>query len=159
MQDVDIKTIKNAESAIERITKINKEFLTNANEYATCSRIRSSLQILGDALAVDCFGHLATAKPRLVRMATGSYFMEYVFTVPFGSQMIEVTRFYLSEDGQILDDPTTDGFICQHNNLLIATPLCARVLLGFLESPLLAPAKAQRCDLDIHVTGPVTVSG
>lgn len=159
MQDDVLKTIKNAKSAIDRITAINKGFLTNASEHATCDRIPSSLQIFGDTLTVDCFGHLATARPRRVRMSTGSYFMEYVFTVPFGSQMIEVTRFYLSEDGQILDDPITHGSICGHDNFRIATHLCARVLLGFLESPLLAPAKAQRCDLDIHVTGPVTVSG
>lgn len=159
MKDTDISKIKSAKSAFEQITAINLEFLTNANKYATCSSIQSSLQIFGDDLAVDCFGHLATARPRRVRMSTGSYFMEYVFTVPFGSQMIEVTRFYLAEYGQILDDPTTKYPICDFNDHLIATHLCARVLLGFLESPLLAPAQAQRCDLDIHATGPVTVSG
>ena len=159
MQDDDLKTIKNAKSAIERITASNREFLTNANKYPTCSSIPSSLQIFGDGLAVDCFEHLATARPRRVRMSTGSYFMEYVFTVPSGSQMIEVTRFYLSEDGQIQDDPTTQGAICGHDNFRIATPLCARVLLGFLDSPLMAPARAQRCDLDIHANGPVAVSG
>ena len=159
MQDDVLKTIKNAKSAIDRITAINKGFLTNAIEHATCSRIPSSLQIFGDTLAVDCFGHLATARPRRVRMSTGSYFMEYVFTVPFGSQMIEVTRFYLSEGGQIRDDPTTQGSICEHNNFRIAMHLCARVLLGFLESPLLAPAQAQRCDLNVDATASVTVSG
>ena len=159
MQDDDLKTIKNAKSAIERITAINREFLTNAIKYPTCSRIESSLQIIGDDLAVDCFGHLATARPRRVCTSTNRYFMEYVFTVPSGSQMIEVTRFYLSEDGQIQDDPTTQGAICGHDNFRIATPLCARVLLGFLDSPLLAPAQAQRCDLNVDATGPVAVSG
>lgn len=159
MDKLDLLKIHNAKSAIERITAINQGFLTNAIKYATCSSTQSSLQMYGDDLAVDCFGHLATARPRCVRTATGSYFMEYVFTVPSGSQMIEVTRFYLSEGGQVLDDPTTQGFICEHNNFRIAMHLCARVLLGFLGSPLLAPAQVQRCDLDIQATGSVRVFG
>ena len=159
MQDDVLKTLKNAKPAFERITKIKQGFLTNANKYATCSRIQSSLQIFGDDLAVDCFGHFATAKPRPVRISTGDYFMEYVFTVPFGNQRIEVTRFYLSECGQVLDDPTTQDAICSFDNHLIATHLCARVLLGFLESPLLAPAQAQHCDLNVDATASVTVSG
>ena len=144
MQHTDIVTIAKAKAALERITAMNHEFLTHAKAHATPHNIPSSLQILGDDLAIDCFGHLAIAKPRPICTSNNNYCMEYVFTVPFGERMIEVTRFYLSEVGLILDDPTAQISVCDYKNTQIAWHLCGRALLGFLASPLLAPAQIQR---------------
>ena len=144
MQHTDIVAIANAKSAFERITVMNHMFLTHAKAHAIFNDIPSSLQMSGDAIEIDCFGHLATAKPRAIRTSNNIYFMEYVFTVPFGDRMIEVTRFYLSKDGVILDAPTAQSSVCDYNNSQIARHLCGRALLGFLASPLLAPAEVQR---------------
>lgn len=144
MQHTDIVTIANAKSAFERITAMNHKFMTHAKEHATSHDIPSSLQMSGDAVAIDCFGQVASAKPRPVRTSNNIYFMEYVFTVPFGDRMIEVTRFYLSENGVILDSPAAQSSVCDYNNTQIARHLCGRALIGFLASPLLAPAQVQR---------------
>lgn len=147
MQHTDIVTIANAKTGFERIKAMNHKFMTHAKEYATPNDIPSSLQILEDAVAIDCFGHVATAKPRPIRALNGAlndiYFMEYVFNVPFGDKMIEVTRFYLSEYGQIKDAPSAQIPVCDYMNTQIARHLCGRALTGFLASPLLAPTEVQ----------------
>jgi len=137
----DIIAIANAKAALEVIKAMNHEFITHAKAHATHPSISSSLKMSGDDLEIDCFGHVATAKPRPVCTSNNSYFMEYAFTVPLGDRMIEVTRFYLSEDGRILDDPTDQLSVCDYNNTQIALHLCGRALLGFLASPLLAQAQ------------------
>lgn len=144
MHRTEIDTIKNAEAALNQIKAMNHTFLTYAKAHSTHQDIPSSLQISGDDVAIDCFGHVATAKPRAVCISKNIYCMEYIFTVPFGDQMIEVTRFYLSEDGSIKDAPTNNHTICDSSSTLIARHLCGRALLGFLKSPLLMPAQVQR---------------
>jgi hypothetical protein len=144
VHQTEIVTIANATAALERITAMNHTFLTHAKEHSTHLDIPSSLQISGDDVAINCFGHVATAKPRPVCTPNNIYCMEYVFTVPFGDQMIEVTRFYLTEYGSIKDTPNDQNTVCDSNNTLIARHLCGRALLGFLKSPLLKPAQVQR---------------
>jgi hypothetical protein len=141
VQHTDIIEIANAKSALDQITALNNKFLMHAKANAIPNSIPSSLQISGNDVSIDCLGHMATAKPRTVCTANKNYYMEYVFTVPFGDRLIEVTRFYLSENGQILDAPTDQVSVCDFNNTHIARHLCVRALLGFLASPLLAPAK------------------
>jgi len=144
MHRTEIDTIKNAEAALNQIKAMNHKFLTHAKAHSTDQDIPSSLQISGDDVAIDCFGHVATAKPRPVCRSDNIYYMEYVFTVPFGDQLIEVTRFYLSENESILDAPNDQPSVCDSNNTQIALHLCGRALLGFLKSPLLKPAQVQR---------------
>ena len=144
MPHTDIDAIEKARAALERITEINQTFLTHAQAHPTPQNIPTTLQISGDGVAIDCFGHVATAKPRPVCTSDNIYYMEYVFTVPFGDQMIEVTRFYLSEDESILDAPNDQHTVCGSNNTQIARHLCGRALIGFLRSPLMAPAQVQR---------------
>jgi hypothetical protein len=133
--------IANAKSALDQITALNHKFLMHAKANVLPKSIPSSLQISGNDVSIDCFGHMATAKPRTVCTANNNYYMEYLFTVPFGDRLIEVTRFYLSENGQILDVPTDQVSVCDYNNIYIARHLCVRALLGFLSSPILVPAK------------------
>ena len=141
MQNNEIVVIKNAKDALDQIKMLNDKFLKQSKASAIPNSIPSSLQISGNDVSIDCFGHLATAKPRPVCTSNKSYFMEYVFFVPFSDLLIEVTRFYLSENGKILDAPTDQVSICDFDNTHIARHLCVRALLGFLASPLLAPAK------------------
>lgn len=143
MQVAYVDEINSAATGWARITTLNQKFLANAKAYPEAPVIRSSLQILGDDLEINCFGYVARAKPRPVRASNDNFFMEYVFMVPFGERMIEVTRFYLTEDGLIQDYPNDKSFVCDFNNAQIAKHLCARALFGVLASPLLAPAEVQ----------------
>ena len=144
MQHTDIITIANAKAALDRIISLNKQFLQHATAHQVPHDIQAALEVTQERIAIDCFGHLATATPRPVRTSNDLYCMEYVFIVQHGDQAVEVTRFYLSEHGQILESPSAQRSVCDFNNAQIARHLCGRALLGTLTSLLLAPAPARR---------------
>jgi hypothetical protein len=141
MQRENITTIANARSALEKITSRNQKFLQHVAAHKVAPEILASLEIAEDRLEIDCFGHLATATPRPVRSVDDLYFMEYVFIVQYAEKEIEVTRFYLSDHGNIVDKPSSLDAICDYKNLSIARHLCGRALLGALKSALFSPSQ------------------
>lgn len=142
MQHADLITIANAANALRILQDLNKQFLAHAQANPSPADVPTALQVGENSISIECFGHLATAAPRAVRAAGDAFLMEYVLSAPFGDERVEVTRFYLSQNGQLLESPSAQRSICDFNNSYVAKHLCGRALLGALASALMQPRKS-----------------
>jgi hypothetical protein len=143
MQRADLVAIANAAAALKRIEELNKQFVQHAAAHATPLGLPTALQVSAEDFAIECFGYRAVAKPRPVRVDGNTFYMEYVFTIALGDEQYEVSRFYLTDNGHLLDQPSSQRSVCDYNNRYIAEHLCGRALLGTLASPLFAPRQVR----------------
>jgi hypothetical protein len=136
MQPVQIANLRNTADSLQRLWDLNKKFLAHATAHSTTAELSSALQVSGNSICIDCFGHLASATSRAVRDGVNSYLIEYAFLASIDGESVEVTRFYLSENGRLLDAPQAANAICDYNNTYVAKHICGLALLGALASPL-----------------------
>ena len=140
MNPQDIVNISNNKSRLEAILELNKTFLEWVSSHSVPQELPSKVQVDQGTLSVSGFGFAATAAARPVRMTTGAFAIEYVFFVHDGEEKIEVSRFYLTDNGRLAADESTSNIgLTDFNNTYIAKFICGRVLLGILSSKLLAP--------------------
>ena len=140
MNPQDIVNISNSKSRLDAILELNKTFLEWVSSHSAPQDLPSKVQVAHDTLSVDGFGFAATAAARPVKMTAGAFAIEYVFFVGSGEDRIEVSRFYLTDNGRLAaDEKTSDIGLTDFNNTYIAKFICGRVLLGILSSKLLAP--------------------
>lgn len=133
-----------ANHIFESLFGLNKDFLAHATAYGSRPGTLVPLEVTDNGLRVAGFGAVAEASPRLVRTPSGGYAMEYAFFVKSGNELHEVSRFYLAGGGRLVEsvlpvEGTANVTICDHNNSNIAMILTCRVLVGLLDSPVLAP--------------------
>ena len=142
--DDEYTRISRASHFIDSLFGLNKEFLTHAAACGSRPGALVPLEVTGKGLRVAGFGLAAEAFPRLVRTPSGPYAMEYAFFVKCDDELTEVSRFYLASGGRLVEsllpvEGTANVTICDHNNSNIAMILTCRVLVGLLDSSVLAP--------------------
>ena len=139
MTKVEFEDIQNAWAEIEVLKDRHKLFLDFLNSHTVPTDFPSKLGLLDHGLAVTCFDFTAEATPRVVKIATQGFMIEYVFIIKEQEAKIEVWRFYLTAEGRIVESADGGGSICSAENKYIAEEICSRVLLGALRSAIFAP--------------------
>jgi hypothetical protein len=142
--DDEYTRISRANHIIDSLLGLNNEFLKHAAAHGSRPGTHVPLEVTDKGLRVASFGFAAEAFPRLVRTPSGGYAMEYAFFVTCGDDLTEVSRFYLAGGGRLVEsvlpaEGTANVTICDHNNSNIAMILTCRVMVGLLDSPVLAP--------------------
>lgn len=133
-----VAEILDAKAGLDLIAQLNKSFIELLTNHAEPENFPGKVSADQRTLSVAGFGFTAKAVPRAIRLTTGTFAMEFVFLVESENHEIEVSRFYLTNDGRLVDDVTnSESNRIEYKNIYIAKFICVRVLQGILKSKLL----------------------
>jgi hypothetical protein len=138
MQHVELRKLENAHYSYVDAVKINEAFLESAKKNPEHIDVPSKLEFSDHGIAIQCFGYTAEAIPRFVLSDKHGFMVEYVFNIK--EVGIEVWRFYLTYDGEIVGASDGSGPVCDIGSNHIARQICGRVLLGALNSGIYTPS-------------------
>jgi hypothetical protein len=139
MNPQEIVEISNANNRFESIVGQNKSFIEWVISRAEPQNVPSKVSVDQGTFSVAGFGFIAKAVPRAIRLTTGAFAMEFVFLVNSENEEIEVSRFYLTDDGELVEDANnSNSTLAGYKNTHIATIICINVLQGIIKSKLFA---------------------
>lgn len=139
MNPQEIADISNANNSFKSIVELKNSFIEWVINHAEPQNVPSKVSVDQGTFSVAGFGFTAKAVPRAIRLTTGAFAMEFVFLVDIENDEVEVTRFYLTDDGKLVADATNlNSTLTDYNSMYIAKFICGRVLQGILKSKILA---------------------
>jgi hypothetical protein len=138
MNHQEIFEVSNVVTRLYSIAELNKSFIEWLTNHGEPENFPVKVSADQSTLSVAGFGFTAKAVPRAIRLTTGTFAMEFVFLVESENDEIEVSRFYLTDDGRLVDDVTnSESTLTEYKNIYVAKFICVRVLQGILQSQLL----------------------
>lgn len=140
MNHQQVVDIHNAHTHIVTLRGVNKQFFEFLAALPPPQDLPAKIEVVGDALRLEWAGFIAHAPGRIVRGDAGAFLMEYLFSVEINEVRTQLARFYLTEDGRLVERADATGNICDYNNPYALRLLSGRLLLSVLGSSLFRPA-------------------
>jgi hypothetical protein len=134
--------LHSARRKLESLKEVEKQFIQLC-ENSKIHDVPGSLKIDSDTATAEGLDFLATAERRYVRHEEGQFVVEYVFTVPFRDDKVEVCRIYLTNGGEVLAKLNPVEKLCDSDNLYVAKEILLEVQMGILQSAVFSPLESK----------------